>query len=106
MALGCGLTSVRGNRGKNYENEPLVPQKNTKKKKIMRLQLLNNEVDNYHGAKAPGAVAEEFRVIHQDVLGLLQKLVSIVQCLLLLLLLPSSPIFPEDWPSCCSLPPS
>jgi hypothetical protein len=30
MALGCGLTSVRGNRGKNYENEPLVPQKDTK----------------------------------------------------------------------------
>jgi hypothetical protein len=33
MALGCGLTSVRGNRGKKYENEPLVPQKHTKKKK-------------------------------------------------------------------------
>jgi hypothetical protein len=33
MALGCGLTSVRGNRGKNYDNEPLVPQKHTKKKK-------------------------------------------------------------------------
>jgi hypothetical protein len=33
MAFGCGLTSVRGNRGKNYENEPLVPQKHTKKKK-------------------------------------------------------------------------
>jgi hypothetical protein len=34
MALGCGLTSVRGNRGKkNYENEPLVPQKHTRKKK-------------------------------------------------------------------------
>jgi hypothetical protein len=35
MALGCGLTSVRGNRRKNYENEPLVSQKNTKKKKSM-----------------------------------------------------------------------
>jgi hypothetical protein len=35
MALGCGLTSVRGNRGKNYENEPLVPQKHTKKKKSL-----------------------------------------------------------------------
>jgi hypothetical protein len=35
MALGCGLTSVRGNRGKNYENEPLVPQKHTKKKKYV-----------------------------------------------------------------------
>jgi hypothetical protein len=34
MALGCGLTSVRGNRGKNYKNEPLVPQKHTKKKKL------------------------------------------------------------------------
>jgi hypothetical protein len=33
MALGCGLTSVRGNRGENYENEPLVHQKNIKKKK-------------------------------------------------------------------------
>jgi hypothetical protein len=27
MALGCRLTSVRGNRGENYENEPLVRQK-------------------------------------------------------------------------------
>ncbi len=33
MALGCRLTSVRGNRGENYENEPLVRQKHTKKKK-------------------------------------------------------------------------
>jgi hypothetical protein len=33
MALGCGLTSVRDNRGKNYKNQPLVPQKHTKKKK-------------------------------------------------------------------------
>jgi hypothetical protein len=33
MALACGLTSVRGNRGENYENEPLVCQKHTKKKK-------------------------------------------------------------------------
>jgi hypothetical protein len=33
MALGCELTSVRGNRGKNYENEPLVPQKTYKEKK-------------------------------------------------------------------------
>jgi hypothetical protein len=32
MALGCGLTSVRGKRGENYKNEPLVPQKHTKKK--------------------------------------------------------------------------
>jgi hypothetical protein len=30
MALGCRLTSVRGNRGENYENEPLV-RKNIKK---------------------------------------------------------------------------
>ncbi len=35
MALGCGLTSVRGNRGKNYDNEPLVPQKQTKEKKTL-----------------------------------------------------------------------
>jgi hypothetical protein len=33
MALGCGLTSVRGNRGENYENELLVRQKHAKKKK-------------------------------------------------------------------------
>jgi hypothetical protein len=32
MALGCRLTSVRGNRGENYENEPLVRQKHIKKK--------------------------------------------------------------------------
>ncbi len=35
MALGCGLTSVRGNRGKNYENEPPVPQKHKKEKIII-----------------------------------------------------------------------
>jgi hypothetical protein len=33
MALGCGLTSVRGNRGENYENEPLVRKKKHIKKK-------------------------------------------------------------------------
>ncbi len=32
MALGCGLTSVRGNRGENYENEPLVRQKTYKER--------------------------------------------------------------------------
>jgi hypothetical protein len=31
MGLGCGLTSVRGNRGENYENEQLVHQKQRKK---------------------------------------------------------------------------
>ncbi len=31
MALGCGLTSVRANRGENYENEPLVRQQHIKK---------------------------------------------------------------------------
>jgi hypothetical protein len=34
MALGCELTSVRGNRGENDENEPLVCQKHIEKKKI------------------------------------------------------------------------
>jgi hypothetical protein len=29
-----GLTSVRGNRGENYENEPLVRQNNIKEKKL------------------------------------------------------------------------
>jgi hypothetical protein len=33
MALGCGLTSVRRNRGENYENEPLVCQNIQRKKK-------------------------------------------------------------------------
>jgi hypothetical protein len=33
MAHSCGLTSVRGNRGENYEKEPLVHQKHRKKKK-------------------------------------------------------------------------
>jgi hypothetical protein len=32
MALGCRLTSVRGNRGENYENEPWLT-KNMKRKK-------------------------------------------------------------------------
>jgi hypothetical protein len=32
-ALGCGLTSMRGNRGENYKNGPLVHQKHTKEKK-------------------------------------------------------------------------
>jgi hypothetical protein len=45
MALGCGLTSVRGNRGKNYENEPLVPQKHTKKKK--KRYIMNNSSDQH-----------------------------------------------------------
>jgi hypothetical protein len=33
MALGCGLTSVRGNRGENYENKPLVRQETNREKK-------------------------------------------------------------------------
>jgi hypothetical protein len=32
IGLGCGLTSVRGNRGENYENEPWFT-KNIKRKK-------------------------------------------------------------------------
>jgi hypothetical protein len=50
MALGCRLTSVRGNRGeKNTKNEPLVHQKHTKKKKcynpvdtMVRKQILRH----------------------------------------------------------------
>jgi hypothetical protein len=34
MALGCGLTSVRGDRGENNKNEPLVRQKTYKEKNI------------------------------------------------------------------------
>ncbi len=37
MGLGCVLTSVRGNRGENYENEPLVPKKHTKKKNYFQI---------------------------------------------------------------------
>ncbi len=41
MALDCVLTSVRGNRGENYENELLVCQKHTKKKsKIKNLKKI------------------------------------------------------------------
>ncbi len=32
MALRCGLTSVRGNRGENYENEPWFAKKYKEKK--------------------------------------------------------------------------
>ncbi len=35
---------------------------------IMSLQLLNKEVDNYHGAQALGAVVGEFRVLNKDVM--------------------------------------
>jgi hypothetical protein len=34
MALGCGVTSVRGNRGEDYKNESLVRQKHKKKKNL------------------------------------------------------------------------
>ncbi len=41
MALGCRLTSVRGNRGENYEKEPLVRKKHIKKKKVIfRMPLI------------------------------------------------------------------
>ncbi len=39
MALGCGLTTVRGNRGENYENEPLVRQKHIKEKNSVSFSL-------------------------------------------------------------------
>jgi hypothetical protein len=43
MALGCGLSSVRDNRGENNENEPLVHQKQIKKKKMFKLHLFLTE---------------------------------------------------------------
>jgi hypothetical protein len=50
MALGCGLTSVRGNRGENYENEPLVRQKNIKEKntkeKKERKKIIHQYIQN------------------------------------------------------------
>ncbi len=39
MALGCGLTSVRGDRRENLKNQPLVQQKQIKKKKSCRDQV-------------------------------------------------------------------
>jgi hypothetical protein len=36
MGLGCEQTSVRGNRGENYENEQLDHQKHIKKKKRIK----------------------------------------------------------------------
>jgi hypothetical protein len=45
MALGWGLTSERGNRGENYENEPLVRQKHIKKKKFLHLQVFGENPD-------------------------------------------------------------
>jgi hypothetical protein len=39
IALGCGLTSVKGNRGENYESKPLVCQKHIKKKKPSQVWL-------------------------------------------------------------------
>ncbi len=36
MALGWGLTSVRGNRGENSENELLIRQKHIRKKKVLK----------------------------------------------------------------------
>jgi hypothetical protein len=41
MALGCGLTSVRGDRGK-IRNESLVRQKHIKKKKLENRREINN----------------------------------------------------------------
>jgi hypothetical protein len=40
MAHGCGLTSVRDNRGENYEKGRLVHQKHTKKIKVWYLKTL------------------------------------------------------------------
>jgi hypothetical protein len=44
MALGCSLTSVRANRGENYENEPLVHQKHIKKE--IETKLRNESGDH------------------------------------------------------------
>jgi hypothetical protein len=41
MALACGLTSVRGNRGENYKNEPWFA-KNIQRKKKKWAQLHRN----------------------------------------------------------------
>jgi hypothetical protein len=40
MALACGLTSVRGNRGENYENEPWSPKTYKKKINIFNTTIL------------------------------------------------------------------
>jgi hypothetical protein len=38
MALSCGLTSVRGNRGENYENEPSFAKKIQRKNKNKKIK--------------------------------------------------------------------
>jgi hypothetical protein len=40
MALGCGLTSVRGNRGKKYEKCAAGSPKTYKEKKIFSIYIL------------------------------------------------------------------
>jgi hypothetical protein len=41
MALGCGLTSVRGNRGKNYKMNCWFPKNIQRKKKKIIMYILN-----------------------------------------------------------------
>jgi hypothetical protein len=50
MALGCELTSVRGNTGEKYENQPLVCQKHLKEKNISLLQSFC-ELEKCHSNK-------------------------------------------------------
>jgi hypothetical protein len=38
MALGCEVTSVRGNRGENDANEPVVRKKHIKNNKIKHIE--------------------------------------------------------------------
>ncbi len=49
MTLGCGLTSVRGDRGENYEKwAPLFPKKILRKKRFGHVNLLSSVVLNVH----------------------------------------------------------
>jgi hypothetical protein len=60
--LGYGLTSVRGNRGENYYNEPLVRQKHIKKKKrkSSKNRFLEKSDEQSETRRLPLAVQHEF----------------------------------------------
>ncbi len=54
LALGCGLTSVRGNKGEIYKNEVLVRQKHIKKKKFNIQARLFTLQCTLHGVEYAG----------------------------------------------------
>jgi hypothetical protein len=64
VALGCRLTSVKGNRRENYENEPLVRQKHIKKtkgKKILSYQICDTGIKTCAKQKNPSGSRAQAR---------------------------------------------